>query len=200
MVFAVSCPPRIGPLDSVVDWPTLLALSFAVAIDCLAVSIAAGLANPHFTSRPILRLAFHFGLFQFLMPIVGWLLARGLHAHVSAFDHWLAFAILAFIGGKMIWEATDGAPDASRGDPSRGWRMVTLSVATSIDALALGLSLALLRVSVWTPSLIIGMTAGAMTLMGLHFGGRLGRRFGRYADALGGLVLLAVGVKVLIVC
>lgn len=182
------------------DWLTLLALALALAMDCLAVSIAAGLANPHFTPRPILRLAFHFGLFQFMMPIIGWLLARGFHAHVSAFDHWLAFAILAFIGGKMIWEASESRPTTDRADPSRGWRMVTLSLATSIDALALGLSLALLRVSVWTPSLVIGLTAGLMTVVGLHFGGRLGRHFGRYADALGGLVLLAVGLKVLLAC
>jgi len=181
-----------------VDWLTLLALALALAMDCLAVAIAAGLANPHFTRRPILRLAFHFGLFQFLMPIAGWLLATNLRADVSAYDHWLAFAILAFIGGKMIWEARELRAADDRTDPTRGWRMVTLSLATSIDALALGLSLALLRVSVLAPSLVIGLVAGAMTIVGLHFGRRLGRQFGRYADALGGVLLLAMSLKILL--
>jgi manganese efflux pump family protein len=190
----------VSPGETDVDWLTLLALALALAMDCLAVSIAAGLANPHFTPRPILRLAFHFGLFQCLMPIAGWLLARSLHAQVSAYDHWVAFILLAFIGGKMLWEAGESRPTEQRDDPSRGWRMVTLSVATSIDALAVGLSLSLLRVSVWTPSLVIGVVAAVVSVAGLHFGSRLGRHFGRYADALGGLVLLAVGLKVLLAC
>jgi putative Mn2+ efflux pump MntP len=168
-------------------------------MDAFAVAVAAGLTLPRLTGRRVFRLSFHFGLFQFLMPVVGWLAGRTVAARMAACDHWIAFALLSLVGGKMLWEAArQGASARPAADPTRGWRLVTLSVATSIDALAVGLSLALLRVSIWAPSVVIGLVAGALTMAGMVLGRRLGARFGRWADAVGGLVLLGIGTRILI--
>ena len=179
------------------NWLELLGIAVGLAMDALAVSIAAGIVIPRVTGRHVFRLAFHFGLFQTLMPIVGWLAGRTLAGYVSGIDHWVVFGVLSVIGGKMLWEARDEHEREERDDPTRGWLLVVLSVATSIDALAVGLSLAFLRVSIWTPSVVIGVVAGVLTMLGIRFGSRLGRRFGRAAEAVGGLVLIGIGVKVL---
>jgi manganese efflux pump family protein len=181
-----------------VPWLNVLGIAVGLSMDAFAVSIAAAVILPRVTPRHVFRLAFHFGLFQFLMPVVGWLAGRGLTEWIGAFDHWLAFGLLAFVGGKMLWEAWTSEPEAARADPTRGWMLVTLSVATSLDALAVGLSLAFVRVSVWTPSVAIGLVTGTLTALGIRFGSRLGRRWGRGAELVGGLVLLLIGVKILV--
>lgn len=173
-------------------------MAFGLAMDAFAVAVATGLALEKITARHRFRLGFHFGLFQFLMPVLGWLAGRGIASHIQAFDHWVAFGLLSFVGGKMIWESF-GARSGDRpprADPTRGWSLVTLSVATSLDALAVGFSMATLGVSVWTASVVIGLVAGAMTLFGLSFGKRLGAGCGRWAEVAGGLVLLTIGAKI----
>ncbi|MGE4552000.1 MAG: manganese efflux pump MntP family protein [Desulfovibrionaceae bacterium] len=177
----------------------LLLLAVALAMDAFAVALAAGATLPCVTARRTFRLAWHFGLFQAVMPVLGWALGLGLRRWIESFDHWLAFALLAFVGGRMIWEAFDHAEDQPRRDPTRGATLVLLSVATSIDALAVGLSLALLGAPILVPVLVIGLVAFAFTAAGMH----LGRGFrqlaglGRTAEVLGGLVLLAIGVHIL---
>ena len=179
------------------NWPNLLGISVGLAMDALAVSIVAGLTVALVTPRHVFRLAFHFGLFQFMMPIFGWLAGREFVAYVSAYDHWVAFGLLAAVGGKMLWEArTEKEPDL-KGDPTRGLMLVTLSVATSIDALAVGLSMAFLRVSVWFPSVVIGIVAATLSTVGILFGSRLGSRWGRRAEAAGGCILILIGVRIL---
>jgi len=179
-------------------WLTLLGISIGLALDAFAVSIAAGLSIAPLTPRHVFRLAFHFGLFQFMMPVLGWAAGKDIAHYASAYDHWIAFALLAFVGGKMLWEARCEAPLNADSDPTRGLMLVTLSVATSIDALAVGLSMAFLRVSIWIPSVVIGLVAAALSTAGIIFGSRLGLRFGRFAAAGGGCVLLAIGLKILI--
>jgi len=181
-----------------VSWPNLLGISVGLAMDAFAVSIVAGLAVAPVTPRQTFRLAFHFGLFQFMMPILGWLAGREVVAYVSAYDHWVAFGLLALVGGKMLLEARhEKEPDRSV-DPTRGLMLVALSVATSIDALAVGLSMAFIRVSIWFPSMVIGLVAAALSAIGITFGSRLGPRWGRWADLLGGIVLLLIGVRILL--
>ncbi len=179
---------------------TILGIAFGLAMDAFAVSVAAGLTLEQVTARHRFRLGFHFGLFQFLMPLLGWLAGKGIAAQVQAFDHWVAFGLLCLVGGKMIWEsrATHEAPSVSRHDPTRGWSLVTLSVATSLDALAVGFSMAALGVSVWSASIIIGLVAGGMTVVGLGLGQRLGSGCGRWAERVGGLVLVGIGTKILV--
>ena len=181
------------------NWLNTLGIALGLAMDAFAVSIVAGLTIKRLTGRHVFRLAFHFGFFQFMMPVLGWLAGRSVARYIDAFDHWVAFALLAFIGGKMLWEAqtAKNAP-AARKDPTRGWTLVALSAATSIDALAVGLSMAFLGVSVWLPSVVIGLVAAAMTWVGIRFGGRLGARRGRWAEVLGGLILIAIGARILI--
>lgn len=177
---------------------SIFGIALGLAMDAFAVSIAAGLVIPLLTYRHVFRLAFHFGLFQFMMPVVGWLAGRTMAGHIGTYDHWIAFAVLTCIGGKMLWEAFRGDKDEAKDDPTRGLLLVTLSVATSIDALAVGLSMAFLNVSVWMPSVIIGLVAGVLTMFGIRFGSRIGGKAGTAAQTLGGFALLIIGLRILI--
>lgn len=179
-------------------WLNIIGIALGLAMDSLAVAVATGVALPKITHRHVFRLGFHFGLFQFMMPILGWLAGRTISDYIGAAAPWIAFALLTFVGGKMLWEAWHAKEAHQRPDPTRGWLLVTLSVATSIDALAIGLSMAFLRVSILAPSVVIGVVAAALTAVGIVFGGRIGPRFGRVADIAGGLVLIGIGVKALV--
>ena len=168
-------------------------------MDAFAVAVAAGLTLPKVTPRHVFRLAWHFGFFQFLMPVVGWLAGGRLSQYVAAFDHWVAFGLLAFIGGKMIYEAFFLSPQKRAAtDPTRGWTLLVLSIATSIDALAVGLTLAFLQVAVWTPAVIIGIVAAAMTAVGICFGRRLGARWQKGAEVAGGIILILIGIRIIL--
>lgn len=178
---------------------TLLGIAVGLAMDAFAVALGVGLALATVTRRQAFRLSWHFGLFQFLMPVLGWLAGRTVERQIAAVDHWLAFALLAGIGGKMLYEAGRGGTEPrAAGDPTRGWSLLALSVATSVDALAVGLSLGLLRVRIWYPAAVIGVVAALLTAAGLRLGKRLGAIFGRRMEALGGVVLLAIGAKILL--
>lgn len=179
-------------------WATLLGIAVGLAMDAFAVSIVAGMTLQRVTRRHTFRLAFHFGLFQLMMPILGWSAGRELVTQIAAFDHWLVFGLLGFVGGKMLWDAREEHHPEREKDPTRGLTLVTLSVATSIDALAVGLSMAFLSVSIWIPSLVIGLVAAAMSVIGISFGSRIGPRFGRLAEAFGGVLLIGIGTKILI--
>jgi putative Mn2+ efflux pump MntP len=167
-------------------------------MDAFAVSIVAGLTLPRVTPRHTFRLAFHFGLFQCLMPILGWMAGMRVELFISAYDHWVAFLLLAVVGGKMLVEAWKGESENQPGDPTRGLLLLTLSLATSIDALAVGLSMAFMRVSVWGPSVVIGMVAAALSAVGITFGSRLGTRVGPWAEVCGGCILIFIGVKIVV--
>ena len=178
---------------------SILAIALALAMDAFAVALASSVVLRKVSGRQQFRLAFHFGFFQFLMPVIGWLAGSVMAGWLEAVDHWAAFGLLALIGGKMIYEALK--KDQSKRvvtDPTKGLTLVALSVATSIDAFAVGLSLAFLGVSIWHPSVVIGVVAAAMTLIGLRIGARLGARFGRGMEIVGGLVLIAIGARILI--
>jgi putative Mn2+ efflux pump MntP len=177
---------------------TLLGIALGLAMDAFAVAIGAGLQLCGATPRQVFRLAWHFGLFQALMPIIGWLAGRTVSEYIEPVDHWIAFGLLAFIGGKMIYEAFRQDEEAEVCDPTKGWRMVMLSIATSIDALAVGLSLALLGTSIWWPALVIGVVAGVMTVIGMELGKRFGALLGRRMEVVGGIILIAIGVKILV--
>jgi putative Mn2+ efflux pump MntP len=178
-------------------WWYIAGIAVGLAMDAFAVAIAAGIKLAPVTKRQTFRLAFHFGLFQAMMPMLGWLAGSRIAGHIQAEDHWVAFGLLGYVGLKMLWESRSDKP-AAVSDPTRGWMLVSLSIATSIDALAVGLSMALLAVAIWLPALVIGLVAAAFTTAGILGGSRLGKRWGRTAEAVGGCVLLAIGVKVLV--
>ena len=174
-------------------------LAVGLSLDALAVAVAAAITLDEVSPRHVFRLAFHFGLFQALMPIIGWLAGMQLEQFIVNWDHWVAFGLLTFIGVKAIREALTGADAAvARDDPTRGLTLVGLALATSIDALAVGVSLAMLRVSIWYPSVIIGCITSAITALGMILGRRLGKRFGKKVEVAGGAVLIVIGLKILI--
>jgi len=171
-------------------------------MDAFAVALATGMMLGSVSARQTFRLAWHFGLFQFLMPVVGWMAGISVGRFLSGVDHWLAFGLLAAIGAKMVYGgATGDGERRGANDPTRGVSLVVLSIATSVDALAVGLSLGVLRVGIWYPAVVIGAVACALTAAGMHLGrsvgGRLGERLGARLEILGGLVLIGIGVKIL---
>ena len=181
---------------SVVD---LAVVAVGVSLDAMAVAIAVSLALGTPTRRHVFRLAFHFGLFQALMFVTGWLAGQTVGRYMEMWDHWVAFVVLSVIGCRAIVGAhrdSDGADQ--RADATRGMRLVALSIATSIDALAVGVGVAVLHTQVWVPALIIGFTTGGLSVVGMVFGSRIGAPLGKRAETLGGVVLIGIGVKILI--
>lgn len=180
------------------DTLVIIGIAFGLAMDALAVSIASGITIARVTPRHVFRLAFHFGLFQALMPIIGWFAGTSFAAQIAQWDHWVAFGLLSLIGGKMGLEGLKSQEQELSGDPSRGLMMVSLSIATSIDALAVGLSFAMLQVSIWIPAAVIGLITGALSTFGVLFGNRIGNRWRRGATLCGSVVLIGIGLKILI--
>lgn len=176
----------------------LITIAIALAMDAFAVSIATGVALKSVSPRQTFRLAWHFGLFQALMPVLGWYLGGTVRSYIESYAHWIAFCLLVYIGYKMIHEAFED-DEGAKGDPTKGMSLVILSIATSIDALAVGLSLSMLGISVWWPSFIIGIVALVFTTIGLHLGKTAAKaeRLGKYAEILGGTVLIIIGLKIL---
>ncbi len=173
-------------------------IAVGLAMDATAVSLGAGASGRAAGRRAAFRLAFHFGLFQALMPLLGWLLGRGLVGVLHHVDHWLAFVLLGAVGGRMIVSGLRGGDDGPAGDPSRGWSLIALSVATSIDALAVGLGLAVLDVAIWMPCVMIGVITAALSLAGVLLGRVLRGRWGPRIEVAGGVLLLAIGAQILV--
>jgi manganese efflux pump family protein len=179
-------------------WVTFL-LAIGLAMDCFAVSLGVGTSPVPLSRRLIFRITYHFGLFQGGMTLLGWLAGSTIVNYIAAFDHWIAFVLLGWVGGRMILSGFRSAEEEVLvRDPSRGKSLVMLSVATSIDALAVGLSLAVLQVDIWLSALAIGITSTLLSLLGLYMGDRLNRRFGKRMEVLGGLVLNFIGVRILV--
>jgi manganese efflux pump family protein len=177
---------------------TVIGLALALAMDAFAVALSAGAYLVKADGHQTFRLSFHFGLFQFLMPILGWIAGAQFVSYISSIDHWIAFGLLAFIGGRMVRSSLRESEAAIKSDVTKGWSLVTLSVATSIDAFAVGLSLAVLERGIVMPSIVIGIVAAAMTLIGIRLGERLSSRFGRRMELLGGIVLIVIGIRVVL--
>ena len=176
----------------------VLLIAVGLAMDAMVVSAGSGASGRSRGHRASFRLGFHFGLFQFLMPILGWFAGSAIASAMAAVDHWIAFAVLAFVGGRMLKGGLDPQEDTPRGDPSRGWSLILLSIATSIDALAVGFSLALIGVEIWFPAVVIGLVTAVMSVAGLHLGARLGARFGNRMEVVGGVILILVGVRIVV--
>ena len=183
--------------------PNLFLLALALAMDAFAVAITTGTQQRCAPTGPALRLAFHFGLFQAAMPVIGWFVGLRLRAYIEQWDHWIAFALLAFVAIKMIRESLQGDTQQDNTkknqDPTRGSSLLILSVATSIDALAVGISLSMLGLSIWMPALVIGLVCFALTAIGVYIGCKAARlgKLGQHAGLIGGLVLLGIGLHIL---
>ncbi|MCD4654076.1 manganese efflux pump MntP family protein [bacterium] len=179
------------------NFSEILLLGCGLAMDASAVSLSAACCGFASTRRATFRLSFHFGLFQFIMPVIGWFIGIRFVTFISAFDHWVAFGVLGFLGAKMIRSGLKSPSCPVLKDPSRGWELVMLSVATSIDALAVGLSLAFLDVSIIGPALVIGLITSILCVIAIQIGTSLGMLFGKRMEIVGGIVLVIVGLRIL---
>ncbi|MEJ2739079.1 MAG: manganese efflux pump MntP family protein [Dehalococcoidia bacterium] len=181
------------------DFISILIIAIGLSADCFAVSISGSVTIQRTTPLQIIRTAFTFGLFQAIMPVIGWLIGRNLVTFVADYDHWIAFALLLLIGSRMIWESIHDHEDKKRKtDITRGLTLLTLAVATSIDALAVGLTFAFLHISIALASSTIGIVAFIVTISGFLLGKKLGQLIGKRAEIIGGIVLIAIGIRILL--
>ena len=176
----------------------ILLIAVGLAMDAFAVSIAAGTSGKLYGKRATFRLSFHFGLFQAMMPVIGWSAGIYIANLIAAFDHWVAFGLLLFVGIRMIVSSVGSDTETFAKDPSKGASLVILSVATSIDALAVGLSLAMIRVNIWYPCVVIGLVTALLSVIGIRAGKFFGKKLGPSMELAGGVILILIGVKILL--
>lgn len=180
-------------------WLSILTLAIGLAMDATAVAAARGLAVPRVTTRHVALVALFFGGAQALMPLVGWLVGAKFGQLVSSWDHWIAFGLLGALGGKMLWEARAGEEDVAppEKDPFALGVLGSLAVATSIDALAAGVTLPLIGAPLVTTVTTIGVVTAVLSALGLFAGRKFGALLGKRLDVVGGLVLIGLGTKIL---
>lgn len=178
----------------------VLSVALALAMDAFAVAVGLSVPPKGLNQTQALRLAFFFGLFQFMMPLIGWMAAQSFLRYVQKVDHWVAFGLLCLVGGKMVMASFRYEPAKRRAsnDPSRGLTLIMLSVATSLDAFAVGLSFAAIEEEILFPSFIIGVVAFLLTFAGTKLGPLAGKLAGRGSELLGGLILILIGIKILV--
>lgn len=178
----------------------LFLIAVGLSMDAFAVSLCKGLCMKKLRWGQGLVIALFFGGFQLLMPLAGWILGKQFERYITPIDHWIAFLLLAYIGGKMIWESLHGAEETEcPTDPKLKWsELIVLSVATSIDALAVGITFAFLQVSIVPAVVEIGLTTFALSMIGVLVGHRFGTKLQHKAELAGGIVLVFIGLKILL--
>jgi len=180
------------------DLITIIVIAVGLAMDAFAVSIVSGAAYKQLKIKHALRIAVFFGGFQALMPLVGSLAGVTIRAHIANYDHWAAFGILCGVGGKMLYESFKIASAKKILDPSNIFSLLILSVATSIDALAIGITLSFLRVPLGVAVTIIGLVTFMLSYLGVFIGDNFGHFFENKIEAIGGLILIGLGAKILL--
>lgn len=176
----------------------IIVIAVSLAMDAFAVCISAASTGMICDKRAMFRLSFHFGLFQFMMPVIGWYIGLNILTYIAFIDHWIAFVLLAYVGIKMIKESLNENEALQRSNPSKGMNLIMLSIATSIDALAVGLSIGILDIEIWYPSFLIGLITAGLSLAGIQLGQKLGKRFGKRMELIGGIILIIIGTRILI--
>lgn len=180
------------------DLLTLFGTAWGLAMDAFAVAAVVASGLERLTFRHTFRLSWHFGLFQAFMPVIGWLGGSAVSSFMAAFAYWIAAGLLGFIGLRMIWESREKKEQKKGFDPTRGWSLIGLSVATSIDALAVGISLGLMGISIWVPAGVIGAVTIVITCVGISIGRTAGKLLGPWAERVGGAVLVLIGIRILL--
>ncbi len=179
----------------------IILTALALAMDAFAVSAATGMLATNLRKRDAIKTGIFCGVFQFIMPLIGWFLGSTVRSYIESFDHWIAFALLGFIGGRMVYSYFKGEKDEaakiSDAELFGNKRLLLLAVATSIDALAVGISFAILSVNIWSACTIIGIIAFILSLVGVLLGKKLGPVLKDKAELIGGVVLILIGAKIL---
>jgi putative Mn2+ efflux pump MntP len=176
----------------------ILLIALGLAMDCFAVSITSGIAIKHQRINNALKIGTFFGLFQAFMPVVGWFLGLGFIGFISGIDHWIAFGLLGLIGCKMIYESTKLEESERKMSSLSTYVLIVLSVATSIDALAIGLSFAFLGVLIAVPIVVIGIVSFLLSFFGFLVGKRFRHLFEKRIEVVGGVILIGIGIKILV--
>jgi putative Mn2+ efflux pump MntP len=171
-------------------------IALGLAMDVFAVSLGAGTSGRARSLRPRFRLAFHLGFFQGAMTLLGWLLGYAVEPWIAGWDHWAAMGLLGIVGLRMIGEGLRPSRVEATLDVTRGGMLVAVSMATSIDALAVGLGLAMLGMDVIQASVVIGLVSAILAILGARLGMWMGDRIGPRVEILGGLILLAIGIRI----
>ena len=179
---------------------TIVCIAIALAMDAFAVSLSTGVTMCQMHLRNAVRMAAFFGAFQAIMPILGWALGSIASGYIQKYDHWVAFGLLAIVGGKMIYEAVkpDTGDENEKKDPHNMYILITLAFATSIDAAAVGISLSCLNVNIVQPAIIIGVITFFISLFGTYLGCKVGNALGSKVEILGGVLLIGIGIKIVI--
>lgn len=184
---------------SSLDFISIFLISLSLSADCFAVALSGAIAMKRVLAVQVMRMSLSFGVFQTGMHLAGWFAGRTVVDLISSYDHWIAFGLLAFTGGRMVWESFHEEDGAKEGiDITKGFPLLALSVATSIDSLAVGLSYAVVGVGIALPSAMAGIVSFAITAIGFRLGKKVGEIFGRRAELVGGLVLIGIGLKILV--
>ena len=170
----------------------ILLIGIGLSMDAFSVSVCKGLTTKHFSWKMALTCGLWFGFFQALMPLIGYFLGAQFEQYITSVDHWIAFGLLFLIGANMIREAVKGTENSSQ------LQMLPLAVATSIDALAVGISFACIQVEIWSSALIIGLTTFAFSIAGVKIGNVFGSKFEKEAEIVGGIILILIGLKILL--
>lgn len=179
------------------DIASILFIAVGLAMDAFSVSVTSGITAKKVKLFNILKMGFSFGLFQFFMPILGWIAGSTLRVYIVAIDHWVAFLLLSFVGIKMIWESLKGESQAI--NPFDNKTLLLLSISTSIDAFAVGISFSFLEVSILFPVLMIGVITFLLSSVGILMGNGLRHFFQRFnVEIVGGIILVGIGLKILI--
>ncbi len=181
------------------DFATLFLIAVGLAMDAFSVAITDGIVLKRLTPGKALKVGVFFGGFQFLMPCLGWLLGSAFARYIQSCDHWIAFILLGFIGGKMLWEALGKKEDEVEVRNPLGLKVLTLlAIATSIDALAVGVTFATMNVFILYAAGVIGFVAFVFSFAGIYIGHKFGDLFGNKAEIAGGAVLILIGIKILV--
>ncbi len=174
-------------------------IALGLAADCFAVAIGGSISMKTLSFLQVFRASLAFGIFQGLMPVLGWLAGRTVVELIAGYDHWVAFILLALVGTRMIWESFRSRDGNSKStDMTRGFLLLTLSVATSIDALAVGLTFAFTEINIVVASLTIGVVASVVTAIGFLLGRKAGHLIGRRVEAIGGIILIGIAIRILL--
>ncbi|MDI9609317.1 MAG: manganese efflux pump MntP family protein [Candidatus Verstraetearchaeota archaeon] len=180
------------------DLVAILLIAVGLSMDSLAVAVASGMALKHIGAKGAAKIGVSFGLFQAGMPVIGWFGGSAFIWLISGFDHWVAFLLLAVIGGRMIYEAVWDSDEVSGKNPLVLSHLLIISVATSIDALAVGLGFSALGVPILVPAAVIGFVCFAISFTGAYFGNRAGKYLGSRVRVIGGIILISIGLRILL--
>lgn len=180
------------------DIITLILIAIGLSVDSFAVSVSSGLILHQITFKKALRIATSLALFQAVMPLIGWFVGKRIEHYASSFDHWIAFGLLFIIGAKMIWESFQKDEPDKKTNPLELKVLIGMSIATSIDALIVGISFAFYEnINMLLTTFVIGLTTGIFSMLGILFGKKTGVRFGKDMEIVGGLILIFIGAKIL---